>query len=91
MRKFAGVGCPDYFQVGRIAPKRAGQLAVGSSLRRVHPLVRTEPRFMARQFMGGRITWRDDAKSPGSDGASPYLPALPRLTRLGGAPGNDSL
>ncbi len=24
-----------------------------------------------------RITRQDDAKSPGSDGASPYLPALP--------------
>jgi hypothetical protein len=31
-------------------------------------------------FMGVRITRQDDAKSPGSDGASPYLPALPRLS-----------
>jgi hypothetical protein len=30
------------------------------------------------QFMGGHVTRRDDAESPGSGGASPYLSALSR-------------
>jgi hypothetical protein len=148
MRKFAGVGCPDYFQASTIAPKtmspapipsrrsnfsprnviasakatttlnfrpgrpwksrRAGvpennRARKGRSLgliergksmssyrwTRIRPLlvvtsamIQLKRRIMAsplsswsinrlRQFMGVRITRRDDAKSPGSDGASP--------------------
>jgi hypothetical protein len=32
-----------------------------------------------QEFMGGHATRQDHAESPGSDGASLYLPALPRL------------
>ena len=33
---------------------------------------------LTRELVGGHLARQDDAKSPGSDGASPYLPALPR-------------
>jgi hypothetical protein len=34
-----------------------------------------------QQLVGGHVTRQENAKSPGSGGASPYLPALPRLGR----------
>jgi hypothetical protein len=38
---------------------------------------------LTRKLVGVTSQGSDDAESPGSDGASPYLPALSRLTLPG--------
>jgi hypothetical protein len=98
MRKFAGVGCPDYFQVRRDdAPK---QLAVGGwrlAVETGEPSVRTEPRFTSAVHGGPHHTAKLREKPRfGRSLTLPFHFASPMtspraLPWLGGAPGNDSL